>query len=52
LKPYDHGGLLFTKDHLFQTPSGAAIALLGRRANGWTEWKNAQGRTLSQVKRA
>ena len=45
------GQLTFQKDHLFRTPSGAAMALLGRRANGWTEWKDRQGRTLHQVKR-
>lgn len=45
------GLLTFQKDHLFRTPSGAAMAVLGRRANGWTEWKDRQGRTLHQVKR-
>ena len=45
------GELTFPKDHLFRTPSGAAMALLGRKANGWTEWKDHQGRTLHQVKR-
>ena len=45
------GELTFPKDHLFRTPSGAAMALLGRKANGWTEWKDNQGRTLHQVKR-
>ncbi|MFN9646733.1 MAG: DUF4357 domain-containing protein, partial [bacterium] len=45
------GGLVFTRDHLFQTPSGAAIALMARRANGWTEWKNAAGLTLHQLQR-
>ena len=45
------GQLAFQKDHLFRTPSGAAMALLGRKANGWTEWKDRQGRTLHQVKR-
>jgi predicted GIY-YIG superfamily endonuclease len=43
--------LAFSKDYLFRTPSGAAMALLGRRANGWTEWKNAKGLTLHQVQR-
>jgi hypothetical protein len=51
MQPDGRGGLLFARDHLFQTPSGAAIALLGRRANGWTEWKNAQGLTLHQLHR-
>lgn len=41
----------FTKDHLFNSPSAAAVAILGRRANGWTEWKYRDGRTLDQVHR-
>ena len=45
------GTITFPRDHLFRSPSSAASALLGRTANGWREWKNAQGRTLSQVKR-
>ena len=44
-------GLVFAKDHLFQTPSSAAIVLMGRNANGWTEWKNASGLTLHQLQR-
>ena len=45
------GQLRFTKDHLFGSPSGAAAAVLGRAANGWSEWKRADGATLSKVKR-
>jgi hypothetical protein len=45
----DQGRLVFPKDHLFRTPSGAAIALLGRTANGWKEWKSPQGQTLHQL---
>lgn len=43
--------LAFTRDHLFSSPSMAAMALMGRSANGWTEWKNTQGQTLDEVKR-
>ena len=43
--------LVFTRDHLFRTPSGAAIALLGRTANGWVEWKSKDGKTLDALKR-
>jgi hypothetical protein len=39
------------KDHLFGSPSMAAIALLGRTANGWKEWKSSDGLTLDQLKR-
>lgn len=45
------GQLRFAQDYAFDSPSGAASALLGRSANGWIEWKNAQGRSLSEVKR-
>jgi hypothetical protein len=45
------GYLVFSKDHLFRSPSGAAMALLGYRANGWTEWKNRQGLSLDRVHR-
>jgi hypothetical protein len=43
--------LVFTRDHLFRTPSGAAIAVMGRTANGWVEWKAKDGRTLDAIKR-
>jgi hypothetical protein len=29
----------------------AAIAVLGRSANGWLEWKTPQGQTLDEAKR-
>ena len=45
------GQFRFTEDHLFNSPSGAAAAVLGRTANGWISWKRADGQTLSEVKR-
>jgi hypothetical protein len=45
------GMLLFTRDHLFASPSMAAMALMGRSANGWLEWKSPKGQTLDEVKR-
>jgi hypothetical protein len=45
------GMLVFTRDHLFASPSMAAVALQGRSANGWVEWKAANGRTLDELKR-
>jgi Domain of unknown function (DUF4357) len=45
------GVYVFTRDHLFASPSMAAVALMGRSANGWGEWKTAQGQTLEAVKR-
>lgn len=43
--------LLFVEPYTFNTPSGAAIAVLGRNANGWQEWKTKFGSTLDEVKR-
>ena len=43
--------LVFTRDHLFPSPSTAAMAVMGRSANGWVEWKTASGKTLDEVKR-
>jgi len=43
--------LVFREDHTFKTPSGAAMALLGRTANGWKEWKSKFGGTLDELKR-
>lgn len=37
---------VFTRNHLFSSPSMAAIAVLGRSANGWMEWKTESGQTL------
>ena len=39
------------KDHLFKSPSGAAVSLLGRNVNGWTVWRDKDGRTLDELKR-
>lgn len=41
----------FIQDHIFSSPSTAAAVVLGRRANGWTEWKYKDGKTLDEVKR-
>lgn len=46
-----NGRIVFQKDHLFKSPSTAAATLMGRRANGWTEWKNEAGKTLDELKR-
>ncbi len=40
--------LRFTKDYLFATPSTAAVVVMGRSANGLTEWKDKKGRTLKE----
>ncbi len=48
----EDGHLRFTQDYLFNTPSGAAAVVLGRTSNGWVDWKNKDGMTLNEVKRA
>ena len=41
----------FTADLIFSSPSAAASVVLARRANGWLEWKNKEGKTLDELKR-
>ena len=48
---WDEERLVLTRDVILKNPSPAASFLLGRSANGWTEWKNKEGRTLSQCVR-
>lgn len=43
--------VVFEKDHLFGSPSMAAIALLGRTSNGLMERKSKEGATLDALKR-
>ena len=43
--------VVFEKDHLFRSPSMAALSLMGRTSNGWIDWKNKDGQTLDAVKR-
>ncbi len=43
--------VVFVKNHVFGSPSSAAMALLGRTSNGWIEWKTAEGNTLDEMKR-
>ncbi len=41
--------LVFSKDYLFTSPSAAAAIVMGRSANGLTEWKLKDGRILKAV---
>ncbi len=41
--------LIFDKDHLFTSPSAAAAVVMGRSANGLSEWKLKDGRVLKAV---
>ncbi len=47
----DGDQVIYQKDHLFGSASTAAAAVTGRPENGWTSWKDSQGRTLDEVKR-
>ena len=40
--------LEFTDDYIFSAPSTAAIIIMGRNANGLTEWKTKDGKTLKE----
>ena len=41
--------LITTQDYTFSSPSLAAAVMLGRSANGRTEWFDSQGKTLKQL---
>lgn len=38
----------FADDYIFSSPSTAAVMVMGRNANGLTEWKNKEGKTLKE----
>jgi hypothetical protein len=38
----------FSDDYIFSSPSTAAVMVMGRNANGLTEWKNKNGKTLKE----
>ncbi len=38
----------FSDDYIFSSPSTAAVMVMGRNANGLTEWKNKDGLTLKE----
>ena len=41
-----------SQDYTFDSPSTAAGVLMGRTANGRTEWKGDDGRTLKEIQSA
>lgn len=43
---------IFTQDYVFASPSTAAGVVLGRSANGRTEWKTNDGKTLKAIQEA
>lgn len=48
---FENSAYRLKQDYLCQSPSAAATLVLGRSANGWTEWKDEQKRTLDEVYR-
>ena len=41
--------LRFTRDYIFTSPSLAAAVVMGRNANGRTEWKNEEHKTIKDI---
>lgn len=41
----------FREDYVFSSPSTAGGVILGRSTNGWTKWRNSNGKTLDEMKR-
>lgn len=46
-----NGLYVFTEDFVFGSPSAAAGVVLGRSANGWTAWKDKEGKTIDEIYR-
>ncbi|MGL4402371.1 MAG: DUF4357 domain-containing protein [Fusobacteriaceae bacterium] len=42
---------IFVQNHCFSSPSAAAKFVLGRSANGWTEWKTYEGKLLNDFRK-
>ena len=45
------GKIILKVDYTFPSPSAAAAMMVGGSSNGWTRWKDAEGKTLSEVYR-
>lgn len=48
----DGDAYVLTRDLVFRSPSEAAAVLLGRNANGRTEWRTESGQTLKEIQEA
>lgn len=46
-----NGELVFLKDYFFSSSSAAAIIVMGRSANGLTEWKLKSGKTVKEYEK-
>jgi len=40
---------VFINDHLCSSPSMAGVIILGRNSNGYSEWKNKDGKSLNEI---
>ena len=40
---------VFLKDYIFTSPSLAAAVVMGRNANGRTEWKTSENKTIKDI---
>jgi hypothetical protein len=45
-------GFRLAQDYVFNSPSTAAGVFLGRAANGRTEWRDGDGKTLKELELA
>lgn len=52
IKEAQTGPFVFTKKHLFSSPSAAAAVIVGYSINGRRSWKDNNGRTLSQIEKS
>jgi len=52
LEPINGEECRLTQDYVVNSPSYAAALVLARHANGWNEWKRADGKSLHDVYRA
>lgn len=51
LAPGAEGNLVFTSNHTFSSPSGAAGIVRGMASSGWDLWLDREGRTLQALRR-
>nr|WP_261797877.1 DUF4357 domain-containing protein [Fusobacterium ulcerans] len=42
---------IFKENYKMTSPSAAAALILGRSANGWTEWKTFEGKLLNDYRK-
>lgn len=47
----ENGVCVFKSDYIFSSPSAASAIVLARSSNGWTDWKNKEGKTLDELYR-